>query len=67
MTWKITIIEHPPFGQPVLVWCRIYGFYVGAYMQIEDTDWGNWSDGENTGVLPPVCWMPLPEVPTIKE
>ena len=54
----------PEFGEPVFVWCRIYGRYIGTYHQIGGTDFGNWSDGKDLGVLPPLFWQPLPTPPT---
>lgn len=56
----------PDFGESVLVFCRIYGRYVGQYVFIGEfrgEKYGNWHDGKNLGVLPPTHWMPLPEPP----
>lgn len=53
----------PDFDTPVLVWCRIWGRYIGSYNRIHDTNWGNWHDGKELGVLPPTLWQPLPEIP----
>ena len=55
----------PEFGEPVFVWCRIYGRYIGTYQQIDGTRFGNWSDGKDLGVLPPLFWQPLPTPPKI--
>lgn len=55
----------PEFGEPVFVWCRIYGRYIGTYQQIDGTRFGNWSDGKELGVLPPLFWQPLPTPPKI--
>ncbi len=63
MEWIKTEDHLPPFGEHVLVWCKIYGRYIASYQRISDTNWGNWHDGKDLGVLPPVCWMPLPEAP----
>lgn len=52
----------PPFDTLVLVHCRIYGYYLATWQQIEG-QWGNWHDGTNLGVLPPTHWMYLPERP----
>jgi hypothetical protein len=61
--WILTKERNPHFGEPVFVWCRIYGRYIGTYEQIEDTSFGNWNDGKQSGVLPPIYWMPLPDPP----
>lgn len=55
----------PPFGLQVLVWCKIYGIYIGCNERIEGTGYGNWNDGKENGVLPPIYWKSLPESPTI--
>jgi len=55
----------PEFVEPVFVWCRIYGRYIGTYQQIDGTRFGNWSDGKELGVLPPLFWQPLPTPPKI--
>ena len=63
MNWINVKDAKPKFNTWVLVYCKVYGFYIGGYEQIEDTAWGQWSDGKNSGVLPPTHWMPLPEPP----
>ena len=56
--------ELPPFNIQVLVYCRIYGRYIGSYNRLdENSTWGNWHDGKSLGVLPPTHWMHLPEPP----
>lgn len=64
MEWIAIEDRLPPFDERVLVYCRIYGRYIGAYQRIDpDYDFGNWNDGEKLGVLPPTHWMPLPPAP----
>lgn len=58
----------PEFNKPVLAFCRVYGRYIGWYEFIGEAfgeKHGNWNDGKNLGVLPPLFWMPLPEPPQI--
>ncbi len=62
MEWISVDIEIPEFNTPVLMYCKIYGRYIGWYQQIEG-ECGNWHDGNVLGVLPPTHWMPLPEPP----
>ena len=65
MSWIKTERRKPKFGVTVLVYCRIWGRYMATYEQLEDTGWGNWRDfNGNLGVLPPVYWMEIPEVPS---
>ena len=65
MSWIKTEQRKPKFGVTVLVYCRIWGRYMATYEQLEDTGWGNWRDfNGNLGVLPPVYWMEIPEVPS---
>ena len=63
--WISVAETKPEFGEPVFVWCRIYGRYIGTYQQIDGTRFGNWSDGKELGVLPPLFWQPLPTPPKI--
>lgn len=53
----------PEFDTWVLCYCKIYGFYIGSYQRILDTCHGNWNDGKDLGVLPPIYWQPLPQSP----
>jgi len=53
----------PEFDTWVLCYCRIYGFYIGCHQRILDTNYGNWNDGKDLGILPPIFWMLLPEKP----
>lgn len=64
MEWISVKDKFPPFGDWVLVYCRIYGRYIGSYQRIDpEYNFGVWNDGNNSGVLPPTHWMPLPEPP----
>ena len=64
MDWIKTEEKLPPFGRQVLVYCRIYGRYIGSYERLdENCEYGNWHDGEKLGVLPPTHWMFLPPAP----
>ncbi len=65
MSWVKTEQRKPKFDEPVWVWCRIYGKYLATYEEIDGTGWGNWRDfNGNLGILPPVYWLEIPEVPT---
>lgn len=61
--WIETKNKLPEFNKWVLCYCRIYGYYIGSYKQIDDTNWGNWHDGKELGVLPPVLWQYMEEIP----
>jgi len=64
MRWIETKEKMPEFNESVIVYCAIYGRYIGYYRPIEGTEdgvWCNWS-GES-GLLPPTHWMPLQEAP----
>lgn len=62
--WIPTKQKLPPFDTPVLVYCKIYGKYIGLYQRIiPSSNYGLWSDGEKSGLLPPTHWMPLPGPP----
>ena len=63
MSWIKTEIQKPKFGELVLVYCRIYGRFLATYERIEDTNFGNWRYESNLGILPPVFWMNIPEIP----
>jgi len=67
MEWIETDLQKPNFGGTKLVWCRIYGIFLATYEYIGDFDGeqhGNWRDFRGgLGILPPVYWMPLPELP----
>jgi len=57
MKWIRVGERVPDFDVPVLVFCRIYGFYIATFKRIApDCDIGNWHDGESLGVLPPTHW-----------
>lgn len=62
LNWHEETKIKPPFGVHVLCYCKIYGYYIGSYERIEDTNWGNWHDGKQLGVLPPIHWMELPPI-----
>ena len=62
--WIKETEQKPEFGKPVLVCCRIFGRDIYTYERLDpDYDWGNWHDGKNLGVLPPVWWSYIPEPP----
>lgn len=63
MKWIDVKEIKPPFETSVLVYCEIYGMYIGYYRRILDTSHGQWDDGKNIGVLPPLFWMYLPTKP----
>lgn len=66
MEWIKESEHKPPFGERVLVYCRIYGRCLYTYEFIGEAfgeKWGNWHDGKNLGVLPPVYWCHIPEIP----
>jgi len=68
MKWIPTKERLPAFGLPVLVYCRIYGRYIGSYNRLDEKcNAGNWYDGERLGVLPPTHWMHLPPAPHNKQ
>lgn len=54
----------PEFEAWVLCYCGIYGYYIGQYQQILDTNHGQWCDGKESGCLPPIFWLPLPTPPS---
>lgn len=62
--WVKVEAKKPEFGQWVVCHCRIYGYYIGCYERILDSNWGQWNDGKQSGVLPPVFWQPLPTPPS---
>jgi hypothetical protein len=64
MNWNLEKNKKPKFGELVLVYCKTYGRFLASYEQIEDTDWGNWSYNGDLGILPPIYWMSIPEIPT---
>lgn len=69
MEWIKTEDKLPEFGELVLVYCRIYGIFLASYELIGEFDgkeFGNWHDGTNLGILPPVYLMKIPEIPDIK-
>lgn len=63
MKWISCKERLPDFDKPVLCFCRIYGRYIGWHQRIDNTNYGNWHDGTNLGVLPPIYWQELPEPP----
>jgi hypothetical protein len=65
MNWIKTEHAKPELNEPVLVWCRIYGTFIATYEDIgAGKEWGNWRDSNgNLGILPPVFWMRLPDLP----
>lgn len=62
--WKVVKEQGPPFDEWVLVWCKIYGRYIGRFERIENSNFGQWNDGKQSGVLPPIYWQHLPKNPT---
>lgn len=63
-TWiPVTPETMPPFDQHVIVFCRIWGRFTATYIRISDTECGTWHDGNQSGILPPTHWMPLPAPP----
>lgn len=67
MNWRKTSEKKPEFDKDVLVYCSIYGIYIGAYNEILDTGHGNWCSEYEKGLLPPMYWQPLPEPPKNTE
>lgn len=61
-TWVKETDKKPQFDKTVVCWCQIYGLYLGRYIHI-GFGYGNWNNGRDTGVLPPIYWMELPEPP----
>jgi hypothetical protein len=57
----------PKFDTPVLCYCEIYGRFVGVYSQIDGTNWGQWSNQKEIGILPPKAWQPLPPAPSSQK
>jgi len=58
----------PEYDLPVLCYCRIYGRFIGTYERIEpDIDAGVWRRGNESGILPPTHWSPLPPPPNDKR
>ena len=64
MSWKEEKKHKPKFGEVVLVYCRIYGRFLASYEQLDDSVFGNWSEGGKLGILPPLYWMAIPKVPS---
>lgn len=67
MNWISVKDQKPDFEEPVLVFCELYGNYIGVYHfvgEIFGEQHGIWINGTERGVLPPTHWMPLPEPPT---
>ena len=62
MEWIKTSERLPKFGVPCLVYCKIYGRFIATYEHIGG-NWGNWHDGKDLGILPPIYWMYLPDSP----
>jgi len=60
--WIKSSEQNPPFDMQVLCYCKIYGRYIGSYIQVIGV-YGNWSNGKEMGILPPIYWMPLPPAP----
>ena len=63
MEWISVKDRLPSRDTTVLCFCRIYGRYVGSYQGIDVTDFGQWCNQSDCGILPPTHWMPLPEPP----
>jgi hypothetical protein len=64
MEWITTEDTKPKFGELVLVYCKIYGRFLAIYEQLDNTRYGNWRDMQgNLGILPPIYWMKIPEIP----
>ena len=63
MTWIKESERKPEFGELVLVYCKLYGRFLASYEQIGDTTWGNWSYNGQMGILPPLYWMRIPDIP----
>lgn len=62
--WRSVNERLPAFDELVLVYCKIYGRYLSAYHQIDNTNYGNWYDPDGRlGGLPPTKWTPLPPIP----
>lgn len=65
MEWIKETESKPPFGELVLVYCRIYGRFLASYEYIGDfggEKYGNWKHDGKLGILPPVLWMKIPEI-----
>ncbi len=67
ISWVAVSERLPEFGETVLVYCKIYGRFLATYEYIGDFQgekYGNWRDfNGNTGILPPVYWLKIPEPP----
>lgn len=62
MDWIIETDRKPPFGKLVLVHCRVYGKFLATYEEI-GYGYGNWKHNNELGILPPVYWLDIPEIP----
>ncbi|MBK9800718.1 MAG: DUF551 domain-containing protein [Bacteroidetes bacterium] len=68
--WIRVSEKMPDFDVSVLVFCRIYGVFIAQHKYIGDFQgekYGNWYDGKDLGVLPPLFWMPLPSPPKTEK
>lgn len=67
LSWVAVSDRLPKYGETVLVYCKVYGHFLATYEYIghfQEQEYGNWRDfNGNLGILPPVYWLQIPELP----